>query len=104
MTTHSVETGSPQRQAEPRCVGRWADGTRDLRLTETDQPAVLHLWRYRVHALRDPTVAAAVSHHGGVVSAIAWDPWHREHASQQWRADVAHWVRAMVARDWAERA
>lgn len=102
MTDTSIRTDGPPTQ-EPRTVAQWENGAHVLRLIETDQPGVLHLRRYRKHADPPYSIAAVVSHAGGVVSSIRWDPWHAENATGQWLTKTAHWVRAMVARDWADR-
>lgn len=104
MDINSVETPTDETQ-EPRCIGQWENRVHTLRLVETDEPGVLHLRRYRKHAHPPYEVAAAVSHSSGVVSDIEWDVWHRSNvnAPATWKTDAGHWVRAMVARDWADR-
>jgi hypothetical protein len=102
MDTNSVETAHAQTQ-EPRSLGQWENGVHTLRLIESNEPGVLHLRRYRKYAEPPYSVAAAVTHAGGVVSDIRWDPWHQENAPASWKSETGHWVRAMVARDWADR-
>ncbi|GAB3234682.1 hypothetical protein GCM10027447_31950 [Glycomyces halotolerans] len=105
MSAPRVRGGSASGQATEHLLGGWpeTDQNPPFRLYVTGQSGAV-LRRPRAINTDIDDIAATVAHGSGVVHRIVWDDHHRTHLTPTTRKQIAHWIRALIAADWASSA
>lgn len=98
MNHTSVRTGDPPDQGITSESTEFHP-TPSVRVTMDERPGRTVLFRHRVNPVLPPDQVAVLTHTGGVVSAVEWDPAHRESLGV-WAVLAERWARARIAATW----
>jgi hypothetical protein len=95
MIHTSVRTGDPPDQGITSESTEFHP-TPSVRVTMNDDAGRAVLFRHRVNPALPPDQIAVLTHAGGVVSKVEWDPAHRESLGV-WAVLAERWARARIA-------